>query len=117
MGITVSAIFLFLPPVHQDLSYHTFADQRTLWGIPNFFNVASNLPFLVIGLLGIWFIGVQTRNSQTVLDPVERWPYLVLFAGVSLTALGSGYFHWAPNNDRLVWDRLPMAVRFMAFFS
>jgi len=117
LGITVVALVLFLPPIHQDLNYHSFADQRTLWGIPNFLNVASNLPFAAVGLLGIWFIGVQTRNCQAFLDPRERWPYLILFAGVSMTALGSGYYHWAPDNDRLVWDRLPMALSFMALFA
>jgi hypothetical protein len=117
VGIIVLAVALFLPPVHQVLSYHDFADQRPLWGIPHFLNVASNLPFLAVGLLGIWFMGLQTRNSQIFLDSVERWPYLILFVGVSLTALGSGYYHLAPKNDRLVWDRLPMAVSFMAFFA
>jgi hypothetical protein len=116
-GIVVLAFVLFLPPIHQYASYHSFADQRALWGIPNFWNVVSNLPFAVVGLLGFSFIGAQTRNSQIFLDPVERWPYLILFFGVGLTALGSGYYHWAPDNDRLVWDRLPMSVSFMAFFA
>jgi len=117
LAITVVALVLFLPAVHQDPHYHSFADQRTLWGIPNFLNVASNLPFAAVGLLGIWFIGVQTRNRQAFLDPRERWPYLIFFFGVTLTALASGYYHWAPDNNRLVWDRLPMAISFMAFFA
>ncbi len=117
LGITVLAVVLLLPATPQNPSYHSFADQRTFGGVPNFFNVASNLPFAAIGILGIWFIGIQTRDSHIFLDPVERWPYLILFAGVTLTALGSGYYHWAPDSDRLVWDRLPMALSFMAFFA
>jgi hypothetical protein len=35
-----------LPPLLQDQSYHQFADQRELFGIPNFWNVVSNLPFV-----------------------------------------------------------------------
>ena len=30
---------LLLPPMTQDESYHQFADQRTILGIPNFWNV------------------------------------------------------------------------------
>ena len=43
---------LLLPPIAQDQSYHQFADQRTLLGIPNFWNVVSNLPFIAIGATG-----------------------------------------------------------------
>jgi hypothetical protein len=117
LGITVLGIVLFLPPVAQDPSYHSFADQRQFWGIPNFLNVVSNLPFLLVGLLGLQLILVHGQNRQIFLEGVERWPFLVLFTGVGLTAFGSGYYHWAPDNDRLVWDRLPMAISFMAFFA
>jgi hypothetical protein len=55
--------------------------------------------------------------QRPVQQPAERWPLLVLFAGISLTAFGSAYYHLAPNNDRLVWDRLPMTVAFMGFFA
>jgi hypothetical protein len=116
VGITVLGIVLFLPPIRQDASYHSFADQREFWGVPNFWNVVSNLPFLVVGPLGIWFIR-KAGNSSSFLIPAERWPFSVLFIGVGLTALGSGYYHWDPDNDRLGWDRLPMVISFMAFFA
>ena len=46
----VSLIALLpLPPFLQDQSHHQFADQRELFGIPNFWNVASNLPFIAVG--------------------------------------------------------------------
>ena len=32
--------------------YHRFADQQTLLGIPNFWNVVSNLPFILVGAVG-----------------------------------------------------------------
>jgi len=41
--------------------------------------------------------------------------YLVFFVGVFLTGFGSAYYHWSPDNTRLVWDRLPMTVGFMTF--
>ena len=37
--------------------------------------------------------------------------------GVGLVAVGSSYYHWRPNNARLVWDRLPMTVGFMSLIA
>jgi hypothetical protein len=86
-------------------------------GVPNFINVASNLPFLVVGALGLGLLlrhGAVGPNGP-VLERAERGPLLVLFAGVLLTAFGSSWYHLAPDNDRLVWDGLPMTVAFMGF--
>ena len=40
------------PAIPQPAEYHDFADQRGLAGIPHFWNVVSNLPFAIIGLVG-----------------------------------------------------------------
>ncbi|MGZ8797057.1 MAG: ceramidase domain-containing protein, partial [Thermoanaerobaculia bacterium] len=40
-------------PIPQDASYHAFADRRTVLGVPNFWNVISNLPFLLVGIAGL----------------------------------------------------------------
>jgi hypothetical protein len=98
-----------LPRIPQDAAYHRFADTRTILGVPNALNVLSNLPFLLVGLLG-W--RVVFRKSR-FLRPSERWPYAVCFAGITLTAFGSSWYHWAPDNATLVWDRLPMTLGFM----
>jgi hypothetical protein len=116
-GITVLALTLFLPPMPQDVSYHAFADQRTLWGVPHFWNVVSNLPFLGVGLLGLRAAMISAKDGQIFYDSSERWAFVIMFLGVSVTAFGSAYYHWEPNNDRLIWDRLAMAVTFMAFFA
>ena len=50
-------------------------------------------------------------------EPSDAWPYLVFFIGVALVSAGSAYYHWAPSNNRLLWDRLPMSIAFMAFCS
>jgi hypothetical protein len=97
-------IFLILtPPLPQDQSYHAFADRRTLLGIPNFWNVVSNLPFAVVGLVGL----------LTFRDLAAR----VVFFGFFATAFGSAYYHLNPNDARLFWDRLPMTVAFMSIFA
>ena len=108
VGITA----LLLPRTPQPLSYHDFADQRTWLGISNFGDVASNILFLVAGLWGLAFL-CQKSGQKQFLDARERWPYLLVFLGLLLTALGSAYYHLAPDNTRLLWDRLPMTVVFM----
>jgi hypothetical protein len=119
LGIVALGLVFCLPPIPQDLSYHAFADDRTMLGVPNFLNVISNLPFLVVGVLGLRLLLRHDafRPDGPVLERAERGPLLVLFAGVLLTGFGSSSYHLAPDNDRLVWDRLPMTVAFMGFFA
>lgn len=57
---------------------------------------------------------VRIANAIKFSDARERWLYAVVFAGLILTALGSGYYHLAPDNARLVWDRIPIMITFMA---
>ncbi len=104
-------ITIMLKPVPQDLVYHQFADQRSIVGVPNFLNVISNLPFLFVGLYGLRKLKISGAPS-----PINRM-YAVLFGGIFLTALGSAYYHYAPDNNSLVFDRLPMTLVFMAFLS
>ncbi len=94
-------------------SRHGFADTREMLGVPNFMDVVSNLPFLVVGLAGL--AAVARPSVVRLGDERERWPWLALFVGVALVAIGSAYYHLAPNDDRLVWDRLPMTIAFTAF--
>ena len=107
---------LLLPPIPQPLWYHDFADQRLLLGIPNFWNVVSNLPFLFVGVLGLWRIASK-RSVDRWQDSSQRWMYFLFFAMVTLTGVGSAYYHLDPDNERLVWDRLPIAMTFLALFA
>jgi hypothetical protein len=104
--LIILAILLFLvlmPPMPQDKSYHAFADQRTIFGISNFWDVISNVPFAIVGLIGL----MKFRDFESRL----------LFFGVFSTALGSAYYHLQPDNARLFWDRLPMTIVFMCLFA
>lgn len=74
--------------------------------------MASNFPFAVVGIWGLYFVCCG-RGRKNFLDARERWPYALGFFGLFLTAFGSSYYHWAPDNARLVWDRLPMTLVFM----
>jgi len=97
------------PPIAQDPAYHAFADQRELAGIPNFWNVASNLPFLLVGALGV--------RRAARLRGGARASWLTLFTGIAMVAAGSAWYHWRPSDATLVWDRLPMTVGFMGLFA
>lgn len=98
-----------LEPIAQDPAYHRYADTRALFGIPNAWNVLSNLPLLGVGLTGLVLLG-RLRGD------VPRAPYVVLFTGIALTGIGSMYYHLTPDNETLVWDRLPMVIGFAGFF-
>lgn len=100
---------LWTGPISQDLAYHNFVDKRTFAGISNFWNVVSNLPFLLVGGLGI-FMFWEDKYS---LRPAA----LAFFIGLFLTGAGSAYYHLSPDNQSLAWDRLPMTIVFMAFSS
>jgi ceramidase len=106
--------FALTAPISQPASYHNFADQRAFFGIPNFWNVFTNLAFLVVGLAGIFrTFGSPPPGGLNAL----RWNYRVFFIGVLLTGFGSGYYHYAPSNFSLIADRLPMGIAFMALFT
>lgn len=120
LAIAVAGAVLLVmsrPPIPQALDYHVMADQRPLLGIPNSLNVLSNVPFAIVGLLGLAAVFGWSGRPSRFADRWERWPYAALFIGVTLTALGSSYYHLAPDNARLVWDRLPMAVGFMGLLT
>ncbi len=113
--ITLTGIVLLfaIGPICQDNRYHLFADDREMLDVPNFWNVISNIPFLIIGALGMLFIKHKNkdRNIKTWLNS------FVFFIGIFFTGIGSMYYHLHPTNQTLIWDRLPMTVSFMAFFS
>jgi hypothetical protein len=108
--VPLAAVFIAAPPIAQDPHYHAFADTRALFGVRNFGNVLSNLPFLLIGLAGLGLCLSGRAEGAT-----RAWS--VFFAGTTLVAFGSGYYHWAPDSAALLWDRLPMTIAFMGLLT
>ena len=98
------------PPIAQGPAYHAFADERVIGGVPNFWNVVTNLPFLLVGAFGL-------SRIARLLRPQLRREFVLFSTGVLLVAFGSSYYHLAPSNATLVWDRLPMTIGFMALFT
>jgi len=119
IGVTLLAVAaaLIADPIPQDPTYHDFADQRTMLRIPNFSDVLSNGAFLIVGSVGILFLVFRRNREQAFEHFSESYAMVVLFAGVFLTGLGSGWYHLRPSNESLVWDRLAMTIAFMGVFS
>ena len=108
-----------VPPFAQPQSYHDYADQRAWIGLPHAADVLSNVPFLAIGALGLYFVlnSWRTKNPAAFSDQRAAWPYALLFAGVGLTAFGSAWYHAQPSDATLLWDRLPMAFGFAGLIA
>ena len=91
-----------------------FSDDNEIFSIPNFNNVLSNFPFIVFGIIGITFIIKKYRGKQ---ESTILLASLFFFLGIFFTWIGSSYYHLYPTTKSLVWDRLPMVIVFMSFFS
>ena len=114
VAAVASAVMFSIPRIPQDLLYHQFSDARVVFGIPNFWNVVTNLPFLIVGLTGLM---LHFRGGARPVPAALRSGYVVFLVGVTLVGAGSACYHYAPSTAMLAWDRLPMTVAFMALFA
>ncbi|WP_298623196.1 hypothetical protein [uncultured Legionella sp.] len=113
--ISLGLLVLLTKKFPQLPNYHNFADDRTVLGILNFWNVISNIPFLLVSILG--FVSLRKAWSTNKIRAQEAVVFFILFLGVLLISLGSTYYHLAPDSNRLVWDRIPMTIVFMSLLS
>jgi hypothetical protein len=98
---------LLVGPIAQPEHFHEFADRRTMFGVPNAADVLSNAGFAIVGLWGL--ARLWPARAHRALS--AAWPGCRLFlAALVLTAAGSAFYHLAPDNGRLVWDRLAIAL-------
>ena len=105
---------IFAPRIGQDPHYHLFADDKTLLSVPNALNILSNLFFAWVGIEGLY----RLIRQKSLILVSEMYPaYLIFFIALILVAFGSSYYHWEPNNQTLVWDRLPITLAIMSFFT
>jgi len=113
LAVTAAGVLaaLLVPPLRQDPAYHAFADRRAFFGIPYALNVLSNVGFLIVG---VWSF-VEVARARLV-----RWERSAAFLfalGLVLTGVGSAWYHLAPSNATLVWDRLPLSALFPIVFA
>ena len=106
VALVVTAIAA--PSFEQPQDYHAFADARAWAGVPNAANVLSNAVFVVAGVL----VGATALSARARLGAASRAGVGVTAIGLLLTAAGSAYYHWRPDDATLAWDRLPLAATF-----
>jgi len=107
--ITIGAIVILAlhGRIAQPAHYHDFADRSAAFGIHHTADVLSNAGFALVAIWG-WLTLWPKRASDQLRD---GWPgYRLFLIGLLLTAFGSGFYHLAPDNARLIWDRLPIAL-------
>lgn len=92
-------------PIPQWPDYHAFADRREWLGVPNAADVLTNLAFAFVAILGV----AMARPVQAP-TPAECTATRAFVACLALIAAGSGYYHLAPDDTRLAYDRLPIAL-------
>lgn len=106
--LILAAASALLPPVAQPQDYHQFADTRTLllgaYPLPNAADVLSSLCFVVVGAAGL--------SCFLRAAPAQHLPLVLLFSGLLLTGPGSVWYHLAPSDASLLWDRLAMSLGF-----
>ena len=73
IGISVTALSVTasLRPIPMPLAYHNFADQREMFGIANALDVLSNVPFFVVGVLGLYF-ALHRKNQASKSSQAAR---------------------------------------------
>ena len=113
LAAAAAASALILPAIAQDPSYHNFADSRFLMGVPNALDVLSNIPLIVLGVIGI-VLCRQEAGANPIPELVRL--KIVFFITVMLTGVGSSIYHWRPENFTIIWDRLALSVMFMVLY-
>ena len=107
LTIVGGVLLLLHGPIAQPAHYNDFADQSVLFGIPHAGDVLSNLGFAMVAMWG-W---IRLRPKRDDAGLRHGWcGYQLFLIGLLLTAVGSAYYHLAPDNERLVWDRLPIGL-------
>jgi len=79
-------------------------------GVANIWNVLSNMPLLFVGIFGIWIVRHRSLPKE------QTSSMMIFFGAVALTGLGSSWYHLAPNNESLIFDRLPIACALVVLY-
>jgi len=64
-------VFIFIEPIEQPQNYYNFSDKNNYFSINNFWNVISNIPFIIIVFIGI----VKNENQKLVHDNLKLHLY------------------------------------------
>ncbi|KAG8052861.1 hypothetical protein GUJ93_ZPchr0001g31181 [Zizania palustris] len=116
-AVLASALLLMATPrLRHSPALHLFADMRNLLGVPNTLNVITAYPLLLAGVPGL----VLCLCGSGCFGISLRWEALgwfLFYVGNVAAAFGSAYYHLKPDDDRLIWDRLPMMISASSLLS
>lgn len=83
-----------------DIDPYAFACDETLFSVPHFFNVVTNLSFLLVGVWGLLHLARAGRlTDRRFVNWVGLWTSVVVLT------FGSGAYHWYLTPATLAFDR------------
>lgn len=106
-ALGLAALAIWGPFMPQPPGYHDLADRRVLLDLPFALDVLSSLAFAVAGLGGLRALAVLPPHTVT---NMQRAMAVLFFAGLLLTAAGSAWYHWDPDQGSLAVERMAMAM-------
>ncbi|KAK6273870.1 hypothetical protein POUND7_010953 [Theobroma cacao] len=118
-GIALLCWLFFMmvtPKIPLSYRHHLFADMRNFLGVPNTLNVITNFPFLIVGVLG-FVLSLGGGSFFNISLKGEVWGWLLFYGGIASVAFGSAYYHLKPDDNRAMWDTLPMMIAYSSLFS
>ncbi|WRX32660.1 hypothetical protein QQP08_025147 [Theobroma cacao] len=118
-GIALLCWLFFMmvtPKIPLSYRHHLFADMRNFLGVPNTLNVITNFPFLIVGVLG-FVLSLGGGSFFNISLRGEVWGWLLFYGGIASVAFGSAYYHLKPDDNRAMWDTLPMMIAYSSLFS
>uniref|UniRef100_A0ACD5VGJ9 Uncharacterized protein n=1 Tax=Avena sativa TaxID=4498 RepID=A0ACD5VGJ9_AVESA len=116
-AVLASALLLVATPrLRHSPALHLFADMRNLLGVPNTLNVLTAYPLLLAGVPGL-VLCLFGSGCFGISLKWEALGWFLFYAGNVGAAFGSAYYHLKPDDDRLIWDRLPMMMSASSLLS
>lgn len=107
--LLTTVVWVMLPAIPQDPSYHQFAYQRPWLGVSHAADSLSNIAFALVGVVGVVRLASRRRPRFSPATEAGMW---CIALGLVCTAIGSAWYHRDPTDSTLFWDRLPMTLVF-----
>lgn len=108
-------LMLATPRIPHSPAHHLFADMRNFLGVPNTLNVLTCYPFLLVGVPGLVLCLSGTCFGISLKG--EQLGWALFYGGIAAAAFGSAYYHLKPDDDRVVWDKLPVMLAIVSLIS
>ena len=64
-AVAIAALAI-TPPIPQPPAYHDFFDKSACFGIPHCKDTLSNIPFVLVGAVGVWFLLSGRATGQFI---------------------------------------------------